>query len=207
MRIKRKFFWGVDYNQQDGWIPQHMPSFDAATTADTITHDVLEHLHPADGSVESELLAFGTALYFRCDGIPIQYLGQGPFMSPIHLGGSIAELLYNSVSAGKEIAPSGYVARLAVSTEKNVEKVRKQVWKTLRDFIHVQAHANNAINWMRKGYRLAGQRYMCDPTERVELFFAVLEACQKIVTAGKVGDKLEVEVTTRPLSVRTTITN
>lgn len=160
-----------------GWLPTWFASAISGGGA-VVSHDVLDHLEPATGSVEQELLALGAALLVRCEsGL---YAAGGLRWSdadcPV-LASALAALddPAQPLATWPSLAPARYVKPLQPALEAelsrglaNALRDLDTVWRKGPAYIdRMGAAAGNVAAWLRRGYRRAQLAYRGHTPEAV----------------------------------------
>ncbi len=202
MALVRKFVWGTDTEHgHTGWMPEHMPNFDALGTGYGMAHDILEHFSATDDSIEGEFMAFGSMLYLRAEpdywgNIGARYTNPAQQMS-----GDVASFLCNQVHR-ERIRPAT-ARKLDEEMEAIIEEL---IAATLREadgmlepgteMDRMEADLTNAVQWMRIGYRKAAKRWGMEPQMRLSMFYNVERACDDIIRDGDGEERCDGDVLT-----------
>lgn len=220
MGYTRKFVWGEDKEfGGEGWIPEGMPDFNAGVGM-TMAHDVLEHFSADDASIEAEFMAFGSTLYIRAEG---SYWANtnSYIVDPAHHMSSdatrfIMDTLYRGQcirSPGRTITletVDGYESELVIKAfRENCLQQFRNGYDTQERYEHRRGFRQaleNAIGWMRRGYRKARRRWMPhSPYEMTSFFIQTEKQLDKLANHGEYGDTLVVTVDPKKLKVNTRI--
>ena len=184
MKIVRKFEWRESGNKDNtGWVPKLMPTFDVVAEGMLMAHDLLEHFNAHDDSVEAECMALGSAVYLRA--MPEYWgncnSGRGVTDPAKILCGDLDSVVIDSIQ-GSGIKP---VKRAVEITDEDVADMfagiaENVIWPEIYerdDAAAYQHNQANALDWMRLGYVAAERRWGLSYNDRLELFFAVENAC------------------------------
>ena len=208
MPIVRKFIWGHDDEYGiDGWKPAKIPEFNV-TSAFGIAHDVLEHFSDSDASIEGEFLAFGAMLYMRAEGDYWANAKQSFNPDPAYqMAGDVAEFMRQK---GHELRRPGRTNRLDDDLEGVIARIKDNALKEIKseedeedwNRFSYERYMDNAIGWMRKGYRKAAKRWDINHSyRRVGLFYELEQRLEK-VRGGDYGETLVVSINKKNLDVR-----
>lgn len=201
-----------------GWLPTWFESA-VSGAGSVVAHDVMDHLEPASGSVEEELLALGAALLVRCEsGL---YRSASLRWSDVDcsvLGSAMAALAdpRQPLATWPRAAPNRYAAPLCApelerELARGIENALREletVWrKEPAHIARVRADADNFAAWLRRGYRRARLAYRgCDPQAIGAAALALGREAERVL-ADHLGEPVWLGVTlNRPsLSWRTSV--
>lgn len=202
MPFVRRFNW--DHDEEfgvDGWIPKHMPKFNALDSGFGMAHDVLEHFSDKDSSIQGEFLAFGSMLYLRAESDYWSNENSRVTDAAIIMAGDVARFLQDVYHEdGVPAAPK--TRKLDSELEEILSSIAVLTVEDLADYFNgddldearVQTMLTNALDWMRRGYRKAAKRFNMQPWERYTLFSMVERECERVMKQGDFNDVLEISV-------------
>jgi hypothetical protein len=213
MAIKRQFVWAEDQDYGGtGWKPKGIPDFNVVS-GPFIVHDVLEHFSPTDASLEAEFLAFGSILYLRAETEWWAHTNAYHTDPAEHMASDVYNFLADEYGKDSRLRSPGRTTRLEEDLEDILTRVGEKAMRLFhsegRDITYgaMTSGINNAIAWMRKGYRKAAKRWNLDLNERIELLSNVTEAAERAGKYGDYGDILTVSVDKHTLKARAWVTH
>ena len=183
-----------------GWKLKSMPHFEPLT-GPAIPHDMLEHFSDDNGTAADECQALGASLWIRGEAY---YKGiKGSYHTPASNAGSdIAELWRKGLSMCK--APR--VTRLDdADMEADLIKARAEIIHTIKCEIKDQGcgeetlqaaaerYVDNALAWMRKGYKRAKAKYKGILQDTLASWFHAIEVeCDQLLANADEGQEMVV---------------
>lgn len=187
----------------EGWIPKLMPHFNASQGLG-VAHDAMEHFNVAAGTLEEEILAFGSMLYMRVE--TGWFYQQGSYhRAGTVLGGDIARFLCDRWQAGEMLRMAkGRPRHLEDDMEEELDSIidetRRQLrgelddadWRQFqRDTIDVW---NRLRRWMRRGYWMAKRRYRGASNHDLAYAFSEIRNTVDRIKYPELGEELHVRL-------------
>lgn len=201
MWIRKDFKWETDDDSGlSGWKMGSMPSTFQPFMGYGLAHDVLEHFN-YDGSIESELMAFGTMLWGR---------GQGDWW---HDNGAENREFYQNVPSdlAEFIAQQGSVPAcvsrpLSEDVEWQLRLLPERIRDSLEDYAETFGYnmdravhdIPDSLDWIRRGFRMAKRRWGRHMThyQFCDMFNNIVHSpyCKEGFTPDNEMDKLIISV-------------
>jgi hypothetical protein len=181
-----------------GWKLKGKPHFEPFGGL-TVAHDILEHFPSDDGTAGGECEALGASFHVRgCayfQGIKDAHFSVGEQTCP-----DIARLFRDQV----EMPKCASVKKLDNETEEELAKAYKGAVEDLKESEIDESEAStflqNAINWMRIGYRKAVKRYKHNTCELAHFFHKIETLVDRAGTEE--GQEMTISVDIKTLTVR-----
>lgn len=201
--VQLDFVYGEDPEYGgDGWIPKLMPKFNASQGLG-VAHDSMEHFNVAAGTLEEEILAFGSMLYMRVE--TGWFYQQGTWRSAGDiLGGDLANFLRERWYAGEMLRsvkgrPRHLDDDMETELDSIIDETKRQLrgeldddWEDFkRDTIDVW---NRLRRWMRQGYWQAKLRYRGASNHDLAYAFTEIRDTVDRIKWAQQGDELHVRL-------------
>jgi hypothetical protein len=201
------FEWGEDRELGGhGWIPVDQPNFNASQGFG-VAHDTLEHFDLKAGTLEEELMAFGSIFYIRVDSGHM--MGRSPMArSPGYImAGDLCRFLCDAWWRGEHRVLKAYQGRprhmpdLEADLDEAIHETMKQLRDELddeqayRDFKRANPTIKDDLRrWIRAGYWKCKARYGGAPGWRLAEAFDAIEQAVDRHNYAEEGDRLRVTV-------------
>ena len=209
--ISRDFVWDANpHRGYMGWRPANQPGFDAGQ-AYHVAHDMVEHLHQNDSSLEEEMRAFGVTLYLRGEtGYWSEALPEFRKHDEWHVDRMTSEMLSSDMLGFLETderllsGPVEYANTMSPRAERQLRTVEQfshthnirhptgQNWRQRVEF---------ATAWVRLGYAEAKARYQLDERRRLRMFNTIIKVVDDLMMSiqntsnrPRTGNYMHVEV-------------
>lgn len=204
--IQLNFAYGTDNNGSEGWIVKSQPDFDAVGGLG-VAHDSMEHFDTAAGTLEEEILAFGSMLYIRVESGWFHY--NNNFSAAKNMASDLARFIYERWSSGDCLRPvKGRPRHLDECLEHDIEETIRETRRLLgsefeydREDSYAEFNRQNAYvyerlkGWMRQGYWKAKRRYRDASTfDLAECFTQIRDKVEKLTKYAQEGEELEIRV-------------
>lgn len=200
------FIYGEDREYGgDGWIPKLMPEFNASQGLG-VAHDAMEHFNVASGTLEEELLAFGSMLYIRVETGWFHQQGSWQSTGAI-LGGDLMNFLRERWYQGEMLrSVKGRPRHLHDDMEEELQSIivetRRQLESELDDdWLKFQADTidvwNRLRQWMRRGYWMAKRRYRGASNHEIAYCFTEIRNTVERIKWAQPGDELRIRASIR----------
>ncbi len=184
-----------------GWKLKNMAHFDPLGGM-TIAHDILEHFPNDDGIASGECQALGASLYVRGEeySVGIKNSSNSP-------GTNMSGDIVNLFSEGREIAQAPKTKPLDDDAENWIQDCmhdarKKAAYRDVDDVNKLEEFFQNAIGWLRIGYKRAKVRYAGLTTNELAYFFYEIEKqADKYLKMAEEGQELVVSTDTKNLRV------
>jgi hypothetical protein len=197
--VRKTFYPSIDRSGRDmgiGWIERGAPDTYFPGSGMTVAHDLLEHkLHPKYG-IEEELMAFGAMLFIRGQGGYFAQHGRKYTTWAENTCDELAEMLSNYRNA---IAPCRSW-RLDDYIEGEIGDVLHRTKRSLADEfpeareVITDASFAHMVNWLRRGFRWAENRYRIGAANTCYLFMQVQQEVDRCNPNHEYGIRITVDL-------------
>ena len=187
----------------DGWIPKLMPKFNASQGLG-VAHDTMEHFDVTAGTLEEEILAFGSMLYLRVE--TGWFYQQGSYHTPAStLGGDLARFLSDRWHAGEMLKKvtgrprhldddmEHELAEIIRETKRHLKSELEEAdWRQFKyDTIDVW---NRVTRWMRQGYWRSVKRFDGASNHELAYCFTTIRDTVDKIKFPDLGEELHVSI-------------
>lgn len=188
-----------------GWIPQVQPNFNASQGFG-VAHDTLEHFDLKAGTLEEELMAFGSIFYIRVDSGHL--MGRSPYARSAGyiLAGDLCRFLQDHwwLQGGRVLRAYEGRPRHMPDLEGDLDEAIHETMRQLREEMDDKDYrefkqANPTIKddlrrWIRAGYWKCKARYGGVAGWRLAEAFDIIERKVDAHKYAEEGDRLRVTV-------------
>lgn len=204
MISKRFTFCDTHPSGIEGWQIAGAPECFEPSSGLGVAHDAMEHFD-LDGTLESELLAFGAALYIRGDDMANYWAETGRRETRFSENMS-HDLAYFLLERDMDVAPTrsphlweeGDEDRLQQLAERTLAVMHSEVLSMQDEPLDVdraQEALRLTLHWMRRGYRKAAQRWRyLTRAEVLAMFISVEQEATRYLKDAEAGDELIVRL-------------
>lgn len=205
--IRCDFVYGHDSEfGMDGWIPKDNPTFNASAGLG-VAHDAMEHFDLKAGTLEEEILAFGSIFYIRVVGGYFHNYTRSALTPADQLSGDLSRFAVDHfwrTNKGRVLSDPGIRPRHIDGWEDELEETAVETIAQIRsDLDDAEYREFRRANpdfkallkrWIRRGYAMCAKKYQRVEPHRLSDTFADIERSVEEIKYAEHGDELSVTI-------------